>query len=555
MVCCSPMQKARARHSTPQTALMPSCLGMRRDFHKRWEIVRAVDTVNSVTPSDQGNAMRFTLTGTIVLAATLVGSAGADDFELYYGLLHAHTHFSDGEGTPEEAYAMAEDAGLDFFALTEHNHASAGGDDGISLTPALYERLINAAGAATRNGEFVALYGQEVSSISKGNHVNVFNSNSVVDIANGDFRDLYERYLQEHPETALVQFNHPNVRKDLSSRTRRRERHNDYGIDDYFQDFDALVAAADHHVALIEMIIGPAFNTNDSFQHRDGYHEEDYLFYLNKGFHIAPSVGQDNHRRNWGTSTAARLGAWAEELSPRAIYTALRSMRTFASEDRNARVHLRVDDETWMGATHRVAADATVSVALHFSDPDEPGADYVARLYVDDGVGGNEAVIVDISDAVESDSPLLFEVDPSMGGYLFAKLSQRSDLEADPDDIWTAPVWFAPPEDPDPGTEHGDTDVVDWHDAADFMGQEKVVAGTIVDSFHNNTALFLNFDPDFRNTLTVVVFSNDFPGFGGADALESQMLGKKIRVTGEISNYRGRPQIIVNSPNQIEVDQ
>ncbi len=34
---------------------------------------------------------------------------------VYYGLLHAHTAFSDGSGTPEEAFAMAK--GRDFTSL------------------------------------------------------------------------------------------------------------------------------------------------------------------------------------------------------------------------------------------------------------------------------------------------------------------------------------------------------------------------------------------------------------------------------------------------------
>ena len=45
---------------------------------------------------------------------------------VYFRLLHAHTSYSDGAGTPEEAYARAAAVpGLSFFAITEHNTITA----------------------------------------------------------------------------------------------------------------------------------------------------------------------------------------------------------------------------------------------------------------------------------------------------------------------------------------------------------------------------------------------------------------------------------------------
>jgi len=38
--------------------------------------------------------------------------------QVWHGLLHAHTSFSDGSGPPEEAYATARPNGVDFFAVT-----------------------------------------------------------------------------------------------------------------------------------------------------------------------------------------------------------------------------------------------------------------------------------------------------------------------------------------------------------------------------------------------------------------------------------------------------
>ncbi|MBI5228599.1 CehA/McbA family metallohydrolase [Candidatus Micrarchaeota archaeon] len=46
----------------------------------------------------------------------------AAEYNLYWGDLHAHSNFSDGQGTPAENFAFARDnASLDFYALTDHD--------------------------------------------------------------------------------------------------------------------------------------------------------------------------------------------------------------------------------------------------------------------------------------------------------------------------------------------------------------------------------------------------------------------------------------------------
>ena len=109
-------------------------------------------------------------------------SVPAQNLDVYFGLLHSHTSFSDGLGTPNEAYQSAKEAGLDFMAITEHNHSQAAGSDGIFLTPTNYLILRQSAESHT-SADFVAIFGQEVSSISKGNHVNVFFADEICDIA------------------------------------------------------------------------------------------------------------------------------------------------------------------------------------------------------------------------------------------------------------------------------------------------------------------------------------------------------------------------------------
>ena len=142
----------------------------------------------------------------VLLLALYPINVQADDLNVYFGNLHSHTSYSDGSGTPEQAYRHARDAGLDFLAVTEHNHRQADGQgelrDGllIATDPSLYagpqaSALIPAARALTQDGQFVALYGQEFSSISKGNHVNVFEVPRVIDVPNGEFGRLLNQWI------------------------------------------------------------------------------------------------------------------------------------------------------------------------------------------------------------------------------------------------------------------------------------------------------------------------------------------------------------------------
>jgi hypothetical protein len=61
----------------------------------------------------------------ITFAVAILTPAGLSAQQVFFGNLHSHTSFSDGSGLPQAAYAHARDVGLDFLAVTEHNHAAA----------------------------------------------------------------------------------------------------------------------------------------------------------------------------------------------------------------------------------------------------------------------------------------------------------------------------------------------------------------------------------------------------------------------------------------------
>ncbi|HKJ23925.1 MAG TPA: DUF3604 domain-containing protein, partial [Myxococcota bacterium] len=76
-----------------------------------------------------------------------------------FGDLHGHSNFSDGTGTPEDYFAYARDvAGLDFAALTDHDHW---GIPFLDEHPEMRARIRRAAEAAHAPGRFVTVHGYE----------------------------------------------------------------------------------------------------------------------------------------------------------------------------------------------------------------------------------------------------------------------------------------------------------------------------------------------------------------------------------------------------------
>ncbi|MBI5419262.1 MAG: thermonuclease family protein [Deltaproteobacteria bacterium] len=95
------------------------------------------------------------------------------------------------------------------------------------------------------------------------------------------------------------------------------------------------------------------------------------------------------------------------------------------------------------------------------------------------------------------------------------------------------------------------SDVVSWEEAHRHVGREVVVEGKIVRAHRGKKVLYLNFHPNWKKYLTVVILGRDLGRFP-KDA-EKYYMGKKVRVRGEVALYRDRPEIVVRSPDAITV--
>lgn len=95
------------------------------------------------------------------------------------------------------------------------------------------------------------------------------------------------------------------------------------------------------------------------------------------------------------------------------------------------------------------------------------------------------------------------------------------------------------------------SEIISWRDAAQYYGQTKTVEGKIVVSNNTGKVCFLNFHSNWKKYFTAVIFSSDFDKFPFYP--EDYYLNRKVRVTGLIKKYKGKPEIIVKSPSQIEI--
>jgi micrococcal nuclease len=93
--------------------------------------------------------------------------------------------------------------------------------------------------------------------------------------------------------------------------------------------------------------------------------------------------------------------------------------------------------------------------------------------------------------------------------------------------------------------------VVNWRDANNYIGQQVIVEGTIVATYKTNKVCFLNFDQNWKEYFTAVIFVSDLPKFSYSP--DQYLKNKKVKIKGTIKLYKGKPEIIVKNSDQIEV--
>ncbi len=90
--------------------------------------------------------------------------------------------------------------------------------------------------------------------------------------------------------------------------------------------------------------------------------------------------------------------------------------------------------------------------------------------------------------------------------------------------------------------------------AGDYLARKVIVQDKVASSYQSprTKAVFLNLGRPYpKQCLTLVIFKDDLPKF--VNNIKSYYLKKEIRAVGEIKEYKGKPEIILTNPSQIEV--
>ena len=350
-----------------------------------------------------------------------------EDYGLYFGQLHAHTNLSDGTGTVEQAFEHAANVeNLDFLALTDHSNSfegqsglpSAGtthlGDENAEEVNASWrEGREGARNITAQEGDFVGIYGFEMTwSGGAPGHINTFNSKGFENrnaepYRKGDNYEVLEAYydtLNENPET-ISQFNHPG---------------DTFGD---FMDFALYDPVIDNQITLIEVGNGEGAIGSSGYFPSYSY----YTRALDKGWHVAPTNNQDNHKGNWGDSNTARSVVLADGLTEDAIYDAMKNYRVYATEDNDLSILYSLNGNA-MGSI--LDEQEKIHITAEISDPTDTAGETKVEVIVNGGQTLAEKTFTGGSATVEFDNL-------STGyGYYYLRVTQ-----ADKNIAVTAPVW------------------------------------------------------------------------------------------------------------------
>jgi DNA/RNA endonuclease YhcR with UshA esterase domain len=343
-----------------------------------------------------------------------IGAAPVVEYNHYYGQLHSHTNLSDGLGTPDDAFTHARDtAGVDFLAITDHSNWFDNEKDlvnetitDLSLsTSSEWKNLHAVADKYNKNGEFIAIAGFEMTwSGSTGGygHINTFNTPWFVSRSNSkmDLQTFYNRLAADH--NSIAQLNHPG--KTFGD----------------FSDFALYSPEVDKVVNLIEV------GNGEGAVRSSGYFEsyEYYTRALDKGWHLAPSNNQDNHKGLWGDANTAKTVIIAEKLTRDALYEAIRERRVYATEDDNLKIEYTVNGKQ-MGTILSEASE--LNTVIKIADASEP----IGKVSII--VDGGTVVGTKTFDSSTAEWELKL---PSGYNYYYIRVDQ-----ADKDIAVSAPIW------------------------------------------------------------------------------------------------------------------
>ena len=361
-------------------------------------------------------------------------TVGQAQYQLYFGQLHSHTQYSDGAGSLDAALDyvknLPESANVQFVAFTDHSNyfdtTGAANPEGalydMSLASASSQETWNsyrssvAAFNEANAGSLVALAGFEMTWSGGPGHINTFNTPGIVSRNNSTLnnktdyagmRAYYALLSQQEGADSLSQFNHPG---------------NTFGT---FGDFAFWDPVIDSRMYMVEA-------GNGEGQIGAGGYYPSYEYYtmaLDKGWHLAPTNNQDNHKGRWGNANDARDVILTDDFSEQGIYDALRAMRMYATEDKNLEIGYTVNGML-LGSS---LTDVPEKLNIHVTVNDPDASDSISKVEVI--VNSGKTAYTWDDPAVLATGDLSVTLDPDYSYYYIRVTQGDGDLAV------TAPVW------------------------------------------------------------------------------------------------------------------
>ena len=358
---------------------------------------------------------------------------GEATFQRYFGQLHSHTQYSDGAGSLESALAyikaLPDNANVDFVAFTDHSNyfdkSGAANPEGAlyDMTKATeysqetwksYKDAV-AAFNTENAGSMVAIAGFEMTWSGGPGHINTFNTPGIVSRNNTTLNNktkdaglqaYYKLLSQTEGIDSISQFNHPGTT---------------FGN---FIDFGYWDAVVDTRMYMVEV------GNGEGQIGAGGYYPsyEQYIMALDKGWHVAPTNNQDNHKGRWGNANDARDVILADDFTEDGIYAALRARRMYATEDKNLELDYTVNG-SMMGSI--IDVPEKLNFEISFNDPDRTDSIAKVELVVNSG----KVAYTWNSAADLAKGSVSVELAPEYT-YYFVRVT-----EGDGDLAVTAPVW------------------------------------------------------------------------------------------------------------------
>ncbi len=358
--------------------------------------------------------------------AFMVSTMKGQVFNHYYGNIHAHSSYSDGNQdsqtsmmtTPLQDFNYARQSQhIDFYGISDHNHAQAG-----MTSPGLYRQGLLQADSANVDGSFVAMYGMEWGVISGGGHVLVYGYDSLIGweannynvyVAKSDYASLWKKINSKNGSFAYLA--HPST-----------------------GDYDNLLAtslnqAADNAIVGLAARSGPANSTNTSYSNPSGSNNiSDYNNALRQGYHLGVGLDHDTHNSVFGRQSAGRLVVLASSLTRANIMDGLKRMRFYSSDDWNIKVNFTINMQP-IGSIYTQAGSPTLSVSI--TDPDGEATSSITVYYGIPGSGISPAVLT--SNANSNTLSYTHNIANNGSYYYYIRVVQQ-----DGNTVWTSPIWY-----------------------------------------------------------------------------------------------------------------